>query len=561
MPESSPFSAEDFLTRHWSAIAARLGDRRGAFLQLVESRARERGFADGVLAARFANLCFAFGTGFETRPENEWALAILLDDRLTPWVKLHQLAVRGAAELNRRSTDGAMLAAQLLATDGQVIDAFDPLLRAGTDMVAIAAADRVIRPRVACDIEAVELRVLDNAWRQEYHLAQGQWMRRPVTAAAPLRVDAQHAPPERFTLLTRSGSDEAPCRLQVRQVHHGRCGLGLHPAVRWSGSRESVSFKDEGARSAAWPVSVPTTTEAPHLLVESWPEISLVQLSTCGLRDEGVPRGSFDVQLWAYAAHQWLLQLQRDARLGFALPDPKSSPPAVKPTVCKLERDGATVPADAWVRGFDESLRAALAQGFQRLLEVWQPNVQDATLQADIGLFDGKAAMTWGLREGARGLASPPVQRVVADLDWTATGTLHLQGKVEYAGARAHLHLRIDGTARQQVVIERLHADVDLLAAMQGAVLRWRWPVQLDYDPVADDDGSIFSEVGPCSGALTGSLGLRPTVTGGGGWEWFATLAIEPVATRVVVHDPLLGRSESHMALLGSVSLLDWSLA
>jgi hypothetical protein len=96
---------------------------------------------------------------------------------------------------------------------------------------------------------------------------------------------------------------------------------------------------------------------------------------------------------------------------------------------------------------------------------------------------------------------------------------------------------------------------------MQGAVQRWRWPVQLDYDPVADDDGSIFSEVGPCSGALTGSLGLRPTVTGGGGWEWFATLAIEPVATRVVVHDPLLGRSESHMALLGSVTLLDWSLA
>lgn len=561
MPESSPFSAEAFLERHWSAISARLGERRGAFLQLVESRARERGFASGVLAARFANLCFAFGTGFETRPENEWALAIVLDDRLAPWVKLHQLVVRGAAELSRRTTDGAILAAQLQATDGQVIDAFDPLLRAGSDMVVIAAAERVIRPRVACDIEAVELRVLDSAWRQEYHLAKGEWVRRPVDAAAPLRVDAQHAPPERFTLLTRSVSDDAPCRLQVRQVHHGRCGLGLHPAVRWAGSRDDVSYKDEGARSAAWPVAVPASTDAPCLLGESWPDITTLQLTTCGLRDEGVPRGSFDVQLWAYAAHQWLLQMQRDARMGFALPDPKSSPPAVKPTLCKLERDGVPVTVDAWVRGFDESLRAALAQGLQGLLEAWQRHVQDATLQADISLFDGKGALTWGLREGSRGLASPPVQRVVADLDWTAAGTLHLQGNVEYAGAKAHLHLRVDGKARHQAVVERLHADVDLLASMEASVLRWRWPVQLDYDPLADDNGSIFSEIGPCSGALTGSLGLRPNAMGGGGWEWFATLAIEPVATRVVVHDPLLGRSESHMALLGSATLLDWSLA
>ena len=32
-------------------------------------------------------------------------------------------------------------------------------------------------------------------------------------------------------------------------------------------------------------------------------------------------------------------------------------------------------------------------------------------------------------------------------------------------------------------------------------------------------------------------------------------------AAGVVVHDPLLGRSESRMALLGSQTLLDWSLA
>ena len=89
--------------------------------------------------------------------------------------------------------------------------------------------------------------------------------------------------------------------------------------------------------------------------------------------------------------------------------------------------------------------------------------------------------------------------------------------------------------------------------------ISWRWPVQLDFDPVADEGGLVFAEAGPVTGALTGTLGLRPCPTVGGAWEWFATLAIDPVATRVVVHDPVLGRSECHMALLGSVQLLDWS--
>ena len=135
------------------------------------------------------------------------------------------------------------------------------------------------------------------------------------------------------------------------------------------------------------------------------------------------------------------------------------------------------------------------------------------------------------------------------------------QGLVEYAGARARLHLRIEGQARLRTGVERLLVEVPLPQAMQAATLRWRWPVLLAYDPVADGGGCVFGEVGPVSGALVGSLGLRPSPLQGGAWEWFATLALEPVATRVVVHDPLLGRSESHMALLGSQTLLDWSLA
>ena len=389
----------------------------------------------------------------------------------------------------------------------------------------------------------------------------GQWQRVTVDAPSPVRIDAQHPAPERITVLTRIEGEAGPLRLQVRTVYHARCGLGLHGEVIWIGGSSREQFHDEASRAPVWAISVPAETAPPQLLQAPWHDIGMLQINSCGVRDSGRPMGNAHVQVWAYAARQSLLSMEREAKLGFALPDPKSSPPAVKPTHLSLERDGNKLPTEAWQRGFDDSLRPALAAGLQRLLEAWQQQVQDATLRAEIGLFDGKAGLTWGLREGARGLLSPPVERVVADLDWTASGELHLQGRVEYAGAKAQLHLRVEGVTRLQALVERLHGDLELVEAMQAGVLRWRWPVHLDYDPMADDDGSIFSEVGPCSGAVTGSLGLRSAITGGGGWEWFVTMALEPVATRVVVHDPVLGRSESHMALLGTVPLLDWSLA
>ena len=559
MTSGSTFSLDDFLTQRWPALSARLGERRQALLQSVLDKTLVRGFEPGCQAARFGNLCFALGPGFEARSENEWALAILVDESLDKWVKLHQLVVQGAEALNRRGADSAALAQRLLANDQYVLDLFDA--PQGQPGWRLRKEQSLRFTRSACDLEAAEIRLLDIGFRQEYRLKQGQWTRGAVDAPSPVRIDAQHPAPERVTVLARSDAEAGPVRLQVRTVYHGRCGLGLHGEVIWIGGRSREQFHDEASRAPTWAVSVPDEADGPKLLQEAWHDIGLLQINSCGLRDSGRPLGQAHVQVWAYWARQSLLTVEREAGLGFELPDPKSSPPAVKPTKVAFERDGVKLPGEAWQRGFDDSLRPALAEGLQRLLGAWQTHVQDASLRAEIALFDGRSAMTWGLREGSRGLLSPPVQRVVADIDWSAKGDLHLQGQVEYAGAKARLHLHVEGLSRLQALVERLHGDVDLVAAMQGAVQRWRWPVQLDYDPMADDDGSIFSEVGPCSGALTGSLGLRPTVTGGGGWEWFATLAIEPVATRVVVHDPLLGRSESHMALLGSVTLLDWSLA
>ncbi len=550
--------------RAWPAVLQRLGDRRPAFEAAVAQRASAHGLADDVDRARYLNLCLAFGPGFEDRTENEWALAVLADERLRPAVKLHQLLRRAVRELQRRPAD----AHTLQAVDSTVLNQADAERRQ-------QRADAPLLPRVACDIEAVELRLIDTAWRQEYQRVAGgegseggerepvgEWTRSAASAVAPLRIGAGHPPPGLVHVLAGAVGDDAQLRLQVRQVAHGHCGHGLHPALRWLGPAGPQLWPDPAARSAAWPLvaPLPLRGRGPALLAETPPDVTLLELPSCALRDEGVPLGALQLQLWAYAAWQWLLQMQRQAPMGFELPA-RSAPPGVAPTRLQLERDGTAVPTEAWQQGFDSGLREALADGLQRLLQAWQPHVQEPKLRAEIALFDGRAALTWGWREGPRGLASPPLQRVVAELDWLASAELQLAGTVEFAGARAQLRLQAHGQARLQTTVERLLADVPLHDALQPAVLRWRWPLQLEFDPLADDCGCIFSEIGPTSGALTGSLGLRPSPTHGGAWEWFARLALEPVATRVVVHDPLLGRSENRLALLPSVSLLDWSLA
>lgn len=560
----APFDIEAFLERNWPAVHARLGERRGAFLQLVQARAAERGFAEPAGAARFANLCFAFGSGFETRPENEWALATLLDERLGPWVKLHQLVHRGAAELGRRPDQGDALAAQLRQSDQRIVAAFELPQVAAPGQIVVRPADAMPLPQQACDIEALELRVLDAESLQEYGHSGGAWTRRPVPPPTPLRIDAHHAAPSMVTLLVPPAGAPAPVRLQLRQVQHGRCGLHLHPAVTWAGPRDTLKWTEHEAQQPAWPVLAPAQDEVPPLLASDAAEYATLRIGSCGLRDEGVPLSppqgiGFNVR--AHGACQLLWTMRRQALLGFELPDPKSAPPSVEPTKIAYERDGQSLDARRWVRGFDEDLPARLREGLQRLTEAWKLVVQQPRVRVDIGLFDGQAGLTWGWRQGAKGLAGDPFVRAVGLVDLGASVEGWLSGIVEHGGTKAAVRLRVKGDAHVKTELERVLAEPDLITAMAGAQLRWRWPITVEADPIADGDGTIISEVGPCTGAISGSLGLRPSVTVAGGWEWFASVTTEPVSARVVVHDPLLGRAESQLALLGSINLLDWSVA
>lgn len=550
---NDPARADDKYTalvaQRWGPVLQRLGERRAAFENAVQQRALGHGLVDPLVQARYLNLCFAFGPGFEDKTENEWALALLVDQRLRPEVKVHQLVLRAGAELKRRHGDEYALR----SADTAVLDAGDAA-RQRLDPAATPL------PRQACDLEALELRLLDTGWRQEYVADGDGWVRKPVPVVAPLRVDANHAAPQVVCLLSRSAGESEPVRVQVRQVSHGHCGHSLHPSVRWMGGAEVLSVRDHEARAAAWPVWSLPEVKPSRLLMSTDPEVSLLQVGSCGLRDEGVPLDGVNLQLWTYSAQQWLFTLQRKASLTIAVPDSKELAQTGQPTRCTLERDGIKRSAASWQEGFDDHLRARLAQGVQKLYDAWQKIAQQPHLQAAVSLLDGRAAVTWGWREGARGLAGLPVLRALLDLDLTASAEIKLTGLVEYAGAKAQLRLKIDGNAALKTHIERLNAEPDLIEATAGAALRWRWPVVLEAEPVADESGIVFAEVGPCTGALVGSIGLRPSPMVGNAWEWYATLALEPVATRVLVYDPLLGASESHLALLGSLQLLDWSV-
>jgi hypothetical protein len=234
---SDPAALNERAIQAWPAVLQRLGERRVAFEAAVAQRAATHGLTEPADCARYLNLCLAFGPGFEDKTENEWALALLADQRLKPGVRLHQLLHRAQRELQRRPDD----ARTLQATDHALLDLADARRRH-------AWPDAPPAPRVACDIEAVELRLLDTAWRQEYQRGDGRATRARAGAGAAAHR-RRHPPPPEVHLLTRGPWRRRPrVRLQVRQVPHGHCGLGLHPAARWLHAQGLTDWQDPAAR-------------------------------------------------------------------------------------------------------------------------------------------------------------------------------------------------------------------------------------------------------------------------------------------------------------------------
>ena len=542
----------EFVQTQWTDLCVKLGERVGEFVEAAWRNAASYELHESGSAARFLNLCCALGPGFDRNPQNEWALAILLDDRLTQWVKLHQLVVRGAGELKRRA-DGARISAQLLRADALLLDRLDQQSGAGGEPAAVA--------RCACDLEAVELRLLETEWRREYRKVDGTWKFLPLSDAVPaLRINSAESIPRAVSVLTQPPDSAVAARLQVRSLKHALCNQDRHPLLTFAGAHGLTSFNGHSATAASWPVycePVPVGAGV-ALLEETMPQPNLLRVGACGLRDEGVPLGSIETFVFAYPSHQWLAAVQRDKGLALQWPRQETQADIPPRTRCRVERDGKPVDSRKWVNDFN-GLDAAVSHGFDRLFAAWQESASDTAMTLSADLLVGSAELSWGWRESTDGLAGHPLTRVALDFALGNELACSLMGEVVLGATRTRVRLIVEGGAPMKHCLTRQVVRGGLPEVLLPIAVQWRSLYRLEFDPVAVEGGAMWSEIMSCTGALDGEVGLRPRLTGGGGWQWYVRLTSECVSAYVRVHDPVLGQTTQSVDLLPQLKLLDWS--
>ena len=543
----------------WPAMPERLGERYDAFIDLAVQQAGKRGLSQAASVARYVNLWFVWGPAFHDKPGFEWAQGLLAAPREREWVTVHQLVQRSLAELQRLPR--ALIEPQALrAADERVIASFGVLGRQG----AMRRPEPLPLPRAACDLEAADLRVLDDG-RQEYRLEGGDWQRAAIVLPPALRVDATRPLPGLIGLL--SNQQGPPARLQVRVRSHAVCNGDVHPGLGFAGPHGRWSWAGHETRAVSWPTAtrqqpLPKAGPGSAIAEETTPELHKLDIETCGLRDEGDPIGALQTTVSVWPAEQWWLEVQR------ALPAQQAVLPGTRAwargaTRCRVERDGLAQDSVPLKQQFEEGLDAALAVGVQKLAAAWEqlPGLSSPRFDAVLGLLVGKAACTWGWRFGPRGLDGPALMRLVAAIEMDGLDTdLQLGGELALAGTRSRITLRAAGKAPLRAEIRREAAEPPMAQALQPALARWQLPFTLTIEPLAGDQASVLQQTGPLTGALAGEAGLRPGTKGSSGWEWFVNLRLEPVAVPLQVSDPLLGSTRLTLPLLPAAVLIDWSL-
>lgn len=554
----------DHLAGQWPAMLDRLADRYDAFVELAVQQATERGFTHAASVARLANLWFVWGPAFHEKAGFEWAQGILAAPREREWLIVHQLVRRSLAELQR--LPGARIEPQALAAaDARLIDTFGPLGRKGA--MRLAAPEPL--PRAACDLEAAELRVLDDAALQEYQLVDGgEWRRAAAAPPAPLRVDAARPMPARVSVLSHQSGQGAKTRLQARLRAHVTCSGDVHPAVDFLGPHGKWRWVGHETRAVSWPVATrdqppPKPGAGAVIAEETSPELQRLVWETCGLRDEGDALGVLATMVAVLPAEQWWVELQRAAPTPQAvLPGPRAW--ARGATRVRLERDGAPQDGAALTRHFEQGLDGDLAVGVQKLAAAWEQvaGLAAPSFDATLGLLGGRFSATWGWRHGDGGLDVAALLRLVALFELQACeAELQFGGELQLGGLRSRVVLRAAGKAPLRAELRHESALPPLAERMGAAQAQWRFPFTLALDPIAADDPGLLQAAGPVSGALVGEAGLRPCTSGSSGWEWFARLRVEPVAVPLHVVDPLLGDLQRVQPLLPALVLLDWKSA
>lgn len=549
------------LAAQWPAMPERLGERYSAFVDLACQQAHERGLNLAPVVARYVNLCFVWGPGFQDKAGFEWARGLLAAPAEREIVTAHQLLQRSLAELQRMPSP-RVDASTLARSDATLMDQFGALGRRG-DM---RGAARPAMPRQACDLEAVELKLLCEPGLQRYSLTGDDWLREAMPLPPALRADLAHPLPARLSALSGVGAQGAEVRLQVRARSHAVCRADVHPGVRFLGPHGQWDWAGHETRAVSWPVQARVPMPLPlglgtAMAEETSPELTRLAIDVCGLRDEGDPVGAQDTLVSIWPAAQWWLEMRRaSATVQALLPSPVTW--AAGMTRCRLECDGLVQDATALTSHFQSGLDAACAQSLAKLNAAWValPGLSQPSSQALLGVLTGTASAAWGWQFGPAGLGDPALMRFIGQFDMDACrAELAWHGALEAAGTRTRLSLQTQGLARLQQTVRRETAVPDLLSSLLPLLTRWAFPFSLSLEPIASETGALLQQVGPVQGQLSGAAGLRPCTSGASGWEWFVQLRLDAVTVMLESVDPVLGALRFQQPLLPEMVLVDWS--
>lgn len=240
----------EHLVAQWPAMQERLGDKHVAFVELAAQQALKKGLQRAASVARFANLCFVWGPGFHDKPGFEWAQGLLAAPREREWSTVHQLVRRSLLEL-QRLPDSRITPAALEAADLRLLERFGMLGRQGE----LHPAEPPPAPQRACDLEAMELRLMEPAVSEHYLLNGTAWQRAPLPAPAPVRVDAANPVPRLVAVLAHPPGVKPQARVQLRSRSHAICSGDVHPALDFMGTHGLWRWVGHETRALNWPVS------------------------------------------------------------------------------------------------------------------------------------------------------------------------------------------------------------------------------------------------------------------------------------------------------------------
>ena len=542
----------EHLAAQWPAMPERLGDRYIAFVEQAVQQAEKRGLARAAAVARYVNLFFVWGPLFHDKPGFEWALGMLAAPREREWATVHQLVRRSMAEL-QKMPDARIQATALEAADARIVERFGKLGVNGD----LQPYEPPLAPVRSCDLEAVEMRLLEPAVAQRYVVEAGQWQRADIPLPQPLRIDAANPVPPLIAALSRPPGQSPAARLQLRARTHAVCDGDLHPALSVLGSHGRWQWMGHETRALNWPVATlepPMPKAGPGTAIgeETSPDICKLALDVCGLRDEGDAIGALQTMVWVWPSAQWWLEVQRSAPVG-----------AARATRCRVECDALPLDAAPMRKHFETGLDPAGDLALKRLLGAWTAvaGLSSPRLEGSLGLLIGRASFTWGWCLGAGGMDGRAFLRLLGEMDMQALlADIVLDGEFTFGGARAKLLLRCSGDAPLKLQLARETTEPPLLPVMAPATVHFKLAFTLELVPLAGDSGAVLQMAGPCTGALVGEAGLRPRTSGGSGWEWFAALRVEPAAVPMLLVDPLTGSQAFEHPLLPASMLLDWSL-